>query len=159
MPQDINKEPWQLPEAGSFNVAPANMREITADEFCKVFFHYCIEKEEFRQIHRQNDGTPIQELAGWDSQVYMTARLFWFQDGSGIAMTEDYGKHGEELEKTWGKYTHKLQLWRFSVCDHKYREVDHEFAQKVLGIQTWGMFCHVYYCPECGRSHTTDRSG
>lgn len=44
------------------------------------------------------------------------------------------------------------------TCIHETEEISHKEAQK-LGVQTWGMFCHVYRCKKCGQTAAYDSSG
>jgi len=140
------QEPWELPEAGSFNVAPAHFRAITEAEFAQKFFIWTIEKIEYRQIHRMHNGESIRTLQGVPRGVgFLETRLFWIHNGMGYA-----------LSKTWESEP-KLLLFEIGVCDHEWRELGQSEAQ-AKGIHHYGMFCHVYYCEKCQRHYSTDSS-
>jgi hypothetical protein len=141
------QEPWDLPEAGSFNVAPQYFEPITEAQFSREFFTWTIEKIVYRQLHRTYTGEPIRTLqdAIPSGQGYLETRLFWIHNGMGYAMA-----------KTW-ETEPRILHFRMGVCKHEWRELSQAAAQS-MGIQHYGMFCHVYHCSKCNRHYTTDSS-
>jgi hypothetical protein len=121
------------------NAFPEGWREIPVGEFARSnFFTYSPTFVEYRQMYPTDDDGIIQH------QTKMTAaKLFHYNDGTGIAMSSDF----------WGK---KIYYYKFG-CDHKYKEMGMNEA-KERGFQHHGMCWHVYECVTCGDVMSTDSS-
>lgn len=101
-----HEEKW-----GKYNDAPPGWREITEADFVKgMFFTHDPQKIEFRQLMnaeiRSEDGAPL-----------IDARLYFFHDGTGVALMSDF-------------WAGKLRYFAFG-CDHKWREVYGDEARKL----------------------------
>ena len=114
------------------NDFPSGWSKIPADEFVKSsFFHYYPSLVEYRQmIDRSLNKTVI-------------ARLFHFNDGTGVAMEGDH-QGGE------------VHYYKFGCC-HNYIELPHSEAKK-RGYQHWGGCWHIYECNLCNHIMSTDSS-
>lgn len=88
---------------GDYNSPPPNFTEITDVEFShSMFFVYTPDKMEFRQI--------VPNRLPWNGErYYLSVRLFYFHDGSGVGISSVYGQ--------------KIRYFRFFVCDHKDSEL------------------------------------
>lgn len=139
------QETWDSPEAGSINVAPVHFQPITEAEFAAKFFTWTTEKITYRQLHRTFAGEPIQSLPGVPPMGYLEVKFFWSHSGMGFA-----------VGKTW-ETEPKLLFFEIGVCKHEWGELGQASARE-KGIEHYGMFCHVYYCPKCGRHYATDSS-
>ena len=120
-----------------FNKPPDNLRMISLKEFAKSdFFSYPIKYIDFRQLH------PIIEFNGI---IICELHLFYIHSESeGIAISAD-------------RESGNVYYFKFG-CDHKDNELSPEEAKKI-GINHYGMFCHVYKCIKCIRVYSTDSSG
>jgi len=136
---------WKKPEAGSFNVAPAGWREISQDKFAALFFAYSPDHEEYRQIHRTIDGQSCLI-----DNIFLTTRLYWYRDGTGLAMVNVYSKQTG--------YKHQIRYFAFG-CDHQYAERSAaELRERGIHIIMTGRCIHHYECEKCGHVHTVDSS-
>ena len=123
------------------NDFPKEWREISSEEFSKsIFFTYTPSFIEYRQMY---DSTQPQV-------PMLSARLFHFHDGTGVAISADYchpsTRHWEE----------KIHYYKFG-CDHKYKELSKSESQG-RDIPHYGMCWHVYECSTCGNLMSTDSS-
>ena len=122
---------------GSYNDTPPGWREITEKDFAQSqFFQYNPEKTEFRQIYKAE----VKSEAGGP---LLNARLYFFHDGTGVAMMNDY-------------WAGKLRYFAFG-CKHEYRKVDGEEARK-LGLHPSGPHDHAYCCDLCDHKMIVDSS-
>jgi hypothetical protein len=71
-------KPKYMVDMGSYNTMPVPYKEITHDEFMHSFFIYCLEVQDYRQVHEE----PNNRM----SKLLIT-RFFWFQT-FGIAIQE-----------------------------------------------------------------------
>ena len=79
----------KAPDGTGYNDPPVNFKEITEAEFAKSQFHsYTPTHIEFRQMILKDDLTP-GKLAGGKM---VQAKLFWFSDDTGVAISGDYWK-------------------------------------------------------------------
>ena len=117
---------------GGFNDVPPLFREVTEKEFAQSkFFSYPIEKTEYRQMY----FSPGFILNNGKNKDMIIAVLFFFFDGTGVAMSHSY----------WDG-----QVYYFAFgCDHKYNELPKK-----------GLFnCqHFLKCEKCGHEMITDSS-
>lgn len=82
----VNEE---APDGTGYNDPPENLKELTEEEFAQSGFHGArISHMEFRQMLLNADLTPGKLMGGKVCQ----ARLFWFDDGTGVAISSDYWK-------------------------------------------------------------------
>jgi hypothetical protein len=116
------------------NDLPVGWRKVSAEEFSRsVFFTYSPTHVEYRQMYdKAQANTPM-----------LSAKLFHFWDGTGIAMSSDY----------WAKEVH---YYKFG-CDHKYNELSRKESER-RGIGHHGMCWHVYECSKCQHIMSTDSS-
>ncbi len=125
---------------GGYNDAPPGLKEITAEEFAQSgFFTWCIEKVEFRQV--------LSDRLPWTGEKYMlTLRMFYMNSPheDGFAMSHDY----------WAQ---KVRYFRFTRCDHSYRELSVLEAQ-AKGRKHFGNCYHVHQCTKCGVFYEVDSS-
>lgn len=122
---------------GGYNDNPPGWRQITEKEFVQGhFFRSSPAKVEFRQLRdpgvKSERGTALRD-----------ARLFFFHDGTGVAMMEDF-------------WAGKIHYFAFG-CDHKYREVYGEEAAN-LGLRPTGRCDHALHCDKCGHGMVVDSS-
>jgi len=76
------------PDGTGFNDPPVNLKEISEEEFAKSQFHnYSFSYVEYRQMHLKDDLT----RAHGGGKV-VSAKLFWFSDDTGVAISADYWK-------------------------------------------------------------------
>jgi hypothetical protein len=121
------------------NAFPEGWREIPVGEFARSnFFTYSSTFIEYRQMYGKLPNGTICHNSGMTA-----AKLFHYNDGTGIAMSNDF----------WGEEIH---YYKFG-CDHKYNELGMNEA-KERGFQHHGMCWHVYECATCGHVMSTDSS-
>src|SRR5574337_1258665 len=78
----------EAPDGTGYNDPPVNLKEITEAEFAKSQFHsYTFSHVEFRQMLLKDDLTRAR---GGGKMVQ--AKLFWFPDDTGVAISADYWK-------------------------------------------------------------------
>lgn len=121
---------------GSYNEAPRGWREISEKEFAQgMFFSYNPEYRETRQMHRPKGGNHWGKM--------LAATLFFFWDGTGVAMGHDYWK-GKVIYYAFG-------------CHHTYRELSFDQCRE-RGLQHMGRCWHVNECTTCGQIWSYDSS-
>ncbi len=77
------------PDGTGYNDPPVNLKEITEAEFAKSQFHnYTFSHVEFRQMILNDDLSPGKLSRG----KMVQAKLFWFPDDTGVAISADYWK-------------------------------------------------------------------
>ena len=82
-------------------------------------------------------------VSGAPITLLRDARLYFFHDGTGVAMMDDY-------------WAGKIHYFAFG-CDHKYRQVYGEEATK-LGLRPIGLCETAHYCDKCGDKMVVDSS-
>lgn len=128
---------WGSDERLHSNSLPPLFREISIEEFAKSdFFTYGFKYIDHKQATRDYEDNDLPAM--------LAVQLFYMGDGTGYGISSDF----------WGG---KITYYAFG-CKHQYKEISAVEAKK-LGIDHWGMFCHVYKCAECGAIHVTDSSG
>lgn len=79
----------EAPDGTGYNDPPVNFKEISEEEFAKSQFHnYTFTHVEFRQMILNEDLSPGRLTRG----KMVQAKLFWFSDDTGIAISADYWK-------------------------------------------------------------------
>ena len=120
---------------GTGNELPPNFKRITEADFAKsLFFVYTPIATEYRQC----------QIADYNENRYCGVKFFFFHDGTGIAMTNDY----------WGG---KIAYFSFAACVHKFSELSYAECQK-RGIYHGGRCYHVSLCDKCGYVSAVDSS-
>ena len=117
---------------GGYNDFPPGWVEIGEKDVLngRMFFLYSPEVIEHRQMIPQRGKV-------------ITARLFHFHDGTGIAMSEDYDKN-------------LIRWFRFG-CVHEWRSVDPDECRK-RGIYHAPRCYSVSECTKCGHVKSIDSS-
>jgi hypothetical protein len=137
-----NKESIKIHEKnyGSFNDPPPNFIEIKEEEFSKSkFFSETIMHIEYRQITRfKTDDVDLKNV------LSSGVKLFYFYDGTGIAIGSNYQKK-------------KVYFFKFAKCFHKYEEMSQEWCRKNK-VEHLGRCYHVYKCKNCGFLESADSS-
>ena len=87
---------------GDFNQAPPSFQELSEGEFAvSNFFNYRPAHTEYRQITDKN----VLKKLNIDS--YLSITMFWFHDGTGVAMSSDFCKQ-------------RVRYFSFMLCRHSY---------------------------------------
>ncbi len=82
----VNEE---APDGTGYNDPPQNFKELTEEQFAQSGFHGArITHVEFRQMLVNDDMSPGKLSRG----KLIQARLFWFDDDTGVAISSDYWK-------------------------------------------------------------------
>ena len=112
---------------GRYNDYPPNWKECSPDEFWGKFMVYAQRLEEYRQMYTK--GT----------NKYVSARLYFFDQGEGLAMVDDYD---------WEKFKHKTpKLFKFALCEHEWEHTGTPYN------------CYnTYKCKKCGNTMGFDSS-
>jgi len=144
------------------NSMPVPYHEITVTEFMRRFFcgHSMLKGTNYRSNIGELEGSP-------DVQFYHFHRHTLAVSVRSITSTSDAlrnypGYMKIRREEGWRRGTYRYNLLKFYYvgCEHKGMiEVSHDFAKKELGLSPWGMFCHVWWCPDCGYHYMVDSSG
>jgi hypothetical protein len=152
------------------NSMPTPFEEIDTQEFMEMFFGPDVGTVK-ELAHRT---TP--ELTDGDRQTPAPSVTFYGFHGHVLAVAIGYiylpkrdtpgdrmGMWKAGRETGWpGNPKVQWDYMRFFRvgCKHeRMKEVGHAFARKELALDTWGMFCHVYHCPDCGYHYMVDSSG
>jgi hypothetical protein len=126
---------------GSHNDFPPNWNEITAQQFFKRWFTYSWSTIDWRQMLY-----PRETLAEFYDKIdappnrrhVITARLFVYNDKTGIAITQGYDGS-----------TYNPRYFEFGVCMHK----------NMVAIPEESRMCyHVSKCADCGYKRSIDSS-
>jgi len=121
---------------GDYNYPPANLCEISQEEWAKLFFLWHPKGQENRQICRDAEG----KYVGGHTELQM-----WWQDEySGIALS----RTGDN----------QLIYHRFGCPHENTKELDQDEC-RTRGIYHSGRQYHVTECLECGYVHGVDSSG
>jgi hypothetical protein len=119
---------------GGFNDFPPNWKEITEKEFAQgMFFSYTPTLTEHRQMGRMEVG----------SEPMLTATLYFFHDGSGVALASDF-------------WAGKVRYFSFTCCVHEFRRPTE--AEHVRGVVRPGRCFHVSICDKCNYVSAVDSS-
>jgi hypothetical protein len=77
----------EAPDGTGFNDPPVNLKPMTEMEFAQSAFHGGhIASIEYRQMLLKPDLSPGKAAGG----KLLTAKLFWFDDDTGVAISADY---------------------------------------------------------------------
>jgi len=130
----------KAPDGTTFNDPPIGLRRISEKDFAQSqLFAYNPVATEYRQVYVDKET-----LAANRNGKMMALHMFWFEDGTGIAMYSDYWKG-------------KVEYFAFG-CDHVYHELKQEECSK-RNIQHFGMCYHVSECEKCKHILSYDSSG
>lgn len=114
---------YKAPDGTVDGMLPNDWREISEREFAQG---------QFRIFGR---------VKGIENRF--NATLFWFYDGTGVAITTEY-------------WQGRVKYYAFG-CDHKYVELTPE-ESKLRGIEHFGRCYHVDECSTCKKISTRDSS-
>jgi len=119
------------PDGTDFNDPPTGLRRISEKEFAtSQFFTYSPKATEYRQAYI----TSKDDLTANRRGKMITLHMFWFDDGTGIAMHSDY-------------WQGKVEYFAFG-CKHEYRDLDQKECHS-RGISHFGHCYHVSECTKC----------
>ena len=128
------------PDKTKYNDPPIGLRRITEKDFVQgKFFMYNPMFIEHRQIYVKSK----EDLTGDRKGIMIDMILYWFHDGTGVAMHRDYSGG-------------KVEYFAFG-CKHEYRELSQDQC-RVRGIHHWGRCYHVYECKLCDYIDAVDSS-
>jgi len=130
----------KAPDGTGYNDPPIGLGRISEKEFAtSEFFSYRPVASEYRQIYvtSKDDLTPNR------NGKMMSIQMYWYHDGTGIAMHADY----------WGG---KVEYFAFG-CKHKYHERSRAECES-RGILHFGNCYHVEECSECKYVNSYDSS-
>ena len=154
------------------NSMPIPWKELSLEEFLSKMF--CNPWQLTGEgMYRQVLDMPATE----DDKAHKAVTFLHHQNGYTLAVLKDYRR--VPIEGIPEGYTFKTEAgpcyfgkdrgthhWAYLMrffqvgCRHaNMKEVSHQFAREQLGVSTWGMFCHVYHCPDCGYQYSVDSSG
>ncbi len=123
---------------GHYNEIPENFRPISPDKFASIMMFY-------PDIH-----TEYRQLIGLKDIPYATsAKLWFFHDGTGIALTEECIKN----DKDFPMYKYVAGFYAFG-CDHEYEPI--AWDSETMGPQY--RCTHASKCKKCGRVWIVDSS-
>lgn len=89
MMDELVRSNAEAPDGTGYNDPPVNLKEITEADFAKSQFHsYTFSHVEFRQMILNEDLSPGRLTRG----KMIQAKLFWFPDDTGVAISADYWK-------------------------------------------------------------------
>lgn len=126
------------PDGTTYNDLPKGWRSISEKEFVQgKFLSYSPELVEHRQMWSDPDD-PNRHM-----KAVITATLYWFFDGTGIAISSDW-------------WAGKLQFYAFG-CEHSYRELSQEECHN-RNIYSGGQCYHVSECAKCKHINAVDSS-
>jgi len=108
---------------GGYNDLPPNFKQITEKEFAQSsFFNYEPIRREFRQVRNLVE-----------KEMYSAIILFWYSDGSGIAIRRDF-------------WEGKIYFYSFYICEHDYETIENRM-------------CYIKSkCIKCGHISEVDSS-
>ena len=120
----------KAPDGTDFNDPPIGLRKISEKEFVRSqFFTYCPKYTEYRQVHVNSKD----DLSKRGRGAMITLRMYWFDDGTGVAIHSDY-------------WTGKMEYFAFG-CNHDY----HELSQQECRDRKISHFGHCYHVSECSK--------
>lgn len=127
----------KAPDETSYNDFPKGWRAISQKDFVQgPFFHYNPSLIESRQMYDKSQKD-------WNTKPMLSATLYWFHDGTGVAMANDYWK-GE------------INYYAFG-CQHDYKSLSQEECHQ-RKIYHGGRCYHVSECSKCGYINSYDSS-
>lgn len=119
---------------GGYNDFPPNWHEITEEQFVKSrFFIFGIDGTETRQMMIHPDGTRQRE--------YVSARLFFMHDNTGVAIAGDY-------------WSGKLKFYAFG-CKHEWGDATEELAARNRRLESTE---RALFCTKCKHFQIIDSS-
>ena len=131
----------KAPDGTDYNDPPIGLRRITQAEFAKSkFFSYMPKALEWRQIY----VTSSLDLTANRNGKMIDLQMYWYHDGTGIAIHGDY----------WGNM---IEYFSFG-CEHTYRELSKSECGE-RNIPHFGMCYHVAECTKCKYIDSYDSSG
>jgi hypothetical protein len=126
------------------NVAPLGWREISTKELIQNtnYNTYSPKGIETRQILRDQQGNPVQKNEH-GTPTMLSARLYHFFDGTGVAFVTDY----------WNKP--HLRYFAFG-CKHEWgADTDQDLKERGIRL---GRCEHAIKCTKCGHFQVYDSS-
>lgn len=129
-----------IAQFGSHNDFPPNWVEITDQEFLKKWFTWGWKCIDYRQMLRPKevfDAFYDKIEVPSNRRPIVTARLFFYNDTTGLAMTQGYD----------GKYNPRY--FKFGLCMHEHKSSVPEESR---------MCFHVSVCDDCGMKFSVDSS-
>jgi len=137
------------------NHMPTPFTEIDHKEFLKLMVcgDLGLAGTNFRQVHLPGEGG-IKSVHFFLFPAHCIAAADIFE----YNWSRNRSDQGLKVSR-WKESYYRLRFFRIGCSHGNMKEVSHEFAQKELGIRTWGMHCHVSYCPDCGYHRAVDSSG
>jgi hypothetical protein len=109
---------------GGFNDMPPNWKPIDSDEFWQQFsMHGAGLRQQFRQI-----------IVSAKKREAFSAHLFFYNDGTGLAVQVKWGMHAGGSRSKWTPV-----FYKFALCEH-------ERVGTVDTVRGW----HEGYCSKCG---------
>lgn len=131
------------PRYGGFNDFPPHWEPCSTSEFWGKFSSYGPgNRSEFRQMGRL-DGKWVRGQAGTNLPL-LSAHLFFYGDGSGLAVSVDYNYVSRDGETD---YTYTPSFFKFTLCQH-------DFESTVSR-----MHYNESTCRKCGYVKIVDSSG
>lgn len=90
-----------------FNIFPDNWKEISNEEFTRIFFMYLKDQIEFRQMMRFSNGEPASRRIYGNMFSISGTKTQFPEDGLGVALFRDgysckFAKFGNDLD--WSKF-------------------------------------------------------
>lgn len=82
-----------------YNEFPIEWREISNEEFTRIFFHYCKDPLEFRQMNRLSNGEPATRMVTANLFAVESTRKQFPEDGLGVAIFETPEEIGKWISK------------------------------------------------------------
>ena len=140
-----NSWDW-LEDFGSWNVPPKPLIPISKHDYYQKTHSNLPKFIEYRQLQ----GLPDQKH--WVDSV----RIEWYRD-FGIVIRPPAEWTCDDNYHYGVKWTDETSYYLVG-CDHKWVELSQQESREI-GIDHYGMFCHVYRCPKCGSIDVTDSSG
>jgi hypothetical protein len=135
---------------GGYNDAPPGWREVTEEGFAKSLF------DTYDPAMIENRQFVLPEDEGHDGATYQSVKLFWYYDGTGVAIvTNFWGGQRYRKDDGWEKGQH-VRFFLFG-CEHEYRELGADECRE-RGIRHEGMCWHVSLCEKCGHVESRDSS-
>lgn len=134
-------------EFGGFNDFPPGWREIDVAEFAQRMSSYHPMYHEYRQMLTPERNVPA-----------VSAQLFFYHDGTGVAVVSNWGPTDPDIR--YSPYVWTGRVFAFG-CNHEYesigietlREVAPEFKTRLL-FRTE----HASRCTKCGHIKIVDSS-
>jgi hypothetical protein len=135
------KEKKAAPDGTTYNEFPRGWAEITQKDFTQgPMFRYMPRYVEPRQMYA------VQPETGLRGGKMTDATLYWFEDGTGVAMVSDFWKG-------------TIRYFAFG-CKHEYKDLPQkECASRIPAIYHAGRCYSVSECKKCLHILAVDSSG